>query len=120
MQSVFAPRPMSILVLALARVPYSPSYEEKQEQGECYKGDGSDGLGSVETLGVEAEDDLMLAGRDDHSAQDIVGTQDVGSLPVDGALPTRIVDVREYSKTLCLTFHLKGKGIGFIGSEGDS
>ena len=69
----------------------------------------------MEALGVEAEGDSVLAGRNDYGAEDVVGSHDVGRFAVDGALPARVVDVGEDGEALAVSLGLEGEGVGIVG-----
>ena len=95
----------------------SKAYQRQEKHREEDEGCISDGLGGVETLGIEAELNLMLACRNDNGAEDVISTQDLSRFTVDGTLPARIVDVREHSKTLAVSLSLESESVGLIGGE---
>ena len=71
----------------------------------------------MDGLGIESHLDLVLAGRNLHGTQHIVGTGDLSRLAVDRGFPTGIVYLGEYSHTPILALCLIGGGSGCLGGQ---
>ena len=89
---------------------------QKKHQHQCqqHKGTIGNGLGDVNGLRVEAEDQFVFSGWNANGTQHIVGTGNVGRLAVYGASPARIVYLAQHNYTSRLAIYLISKAIGLV------
>ena len=74
----------------------------------------------MQTFGVEAHFNGMLAGRDIQGAQYIIRTSQSGRFPVNGYLPAvRVVYLGEYGNAVSRVFRFVNQAVGFIARQAD-